>query len=106
LDDDDFADMYAQTVAYGLLTARVSRPAGLVADDMALMVPITNPFLKEMLETFLHLGGRKKRGVHTGIDFDELGINDVVELLRAANMGAVLRDFGNRGRGEDPVIHF
>jgi predicted helicase len=101
LSEDGFADMYAQTVTYGLLTARVSRPAGIVAEDLAEMVPVTNPFLKELLSTFLNIGGRKKK-----IDFDELGINDVVELLRAANMEAVLRDFGNRNPNEDPVIHF
>jgi type I restriction-modification system DNA methylase subunit len=103
LTDDDFADMYAQTIAYGLLTARISRPAGLVADDIKEMVPITNPFLKELLETFLNIGGRKNL-----IDFDELGINDIVELLRSeqVNMEAVLRDFGNLNQDEDPVIHF
>jgi hypothetical protein len=53
LSEDDFADMYAQTIAYGLLTARVSRPTGLVADNLRDMVPVTNPFLKEMLETFV-----------------------------------------------------
>jgi len=106
LKEDDFADMYAQTIAYGLLSARVSRPAGLVADDVALMVPITNPFLRELMETFLHIGGRKRKGAQAGLDFDELGINDVVALLRAANMEAVLRDFGNRNPTEDPVIHF
>ena len=98
---DDFADMYAQTIAYGLLTARISRPAGLVADNLAEMVPVTNPFLKELLETFLTIGGRKAK-----IDFDELGINDVVQLLRDADMEAVLRDFGDRNPQEDPVIHF
>ncbi len=101
LSGDDFADMYAQTIAYGLLTARVSRPAGLVADNLSDMVPITNPFLKELLETFLSAGGRRSL-----IDFDELGVNDVVELLREANMEAVLRDFGDQAPGEDPVIHF
>jgi len=101
MDEDDFADTYAQTVAYGLLTARISRPAGLTADNLADMVPITNPFLKELMETFLHLGGRRKE-----FDFDELGINDVVEALRNANMEAVLRDFGDRNPAEDPVIHF
>ncbi len=107
LTEDDFADMYAQTIAYGLLSARVSRPAGLVADNMADLVPITNPFLKELLETFLRLGGRRRNGsAATGIDFDELGINEVVQLLRDANMGAVLRDFGDRNPQEDPVIHF
>ncbi len=107
LDDDGFADMYAQTIAYGLLSARISRPAGLTADNMADMVPVTNPFLKEMLESFLRLGGRQRSGQGwTGIDFDELGINEIVQLLREANMEAVLRDFGDRNPQEDPVIHF
>ena len=109
LEEDNFADMYAQTIAYGLLSARVSRPAGLVADNIADMVPVTNPFLKEMMETFLNVGGRKKvnrKGTFKGIDFDELGINDVVDLLRQAHMEAVLRDFGNLNPQEDPVIHF
>lgn len=98
---DDFADMYAQTISYGLLTARISRPAALVADNLGDMVPVTNPFLKDMLETFLKVGGRKG-----AIDFDELGVNEVVQLLRDADMEAVLRDFGDRNPQEDPVIHF
>jgi len=109
LSADDFADMYAQTISYGLLSARVSRPAGLVADNLVDMVPSTNPFLKELLGTFLKIGGRdtsKANGGANRIDFDELGINEVVELLRQANMDAVLRDFGNRNPTEDPVIHF
>ncbi len=108
----DFADTFAQTISYGLLTAAISRTdmtAGnkgtvLLAEDAAAMVPITNPFLKEVLETFLDVGGRKK----AGMDFDELGVQDVVELLRgdATDLPAVLRDFGNKKKGEDPVIHF
>jgi predicted helicase len=105
LSEDDFADMYAQTIAYGLLLARVSRPAGLVAENLVDMVPVTNPFLQELLETFLHVGGRKrKKGA--SLDFDELGVTEVVEVLRHANMEAVLRDFGDRNPQEDPVIHF
>ena len=67
------------------------------------MVPVTNPFLKEMLQTFLQAGGR--RG---GLDFDELGVQDVVELLRGddTDLPEILRDFGNRNPNEDPVIHF
>lgn len=102
LEFDDFADMYAQTIAYGLLSARISRESGaLVADNAADLAPPTNPFLKELLETFLQAGGRKG-----GMDFDELGVNDVIELLRRANMEAVLRDFDDRNPNEDPVIHF
>ena len=59
------------------------------------------------METFLHIGGRKRKDRGgDGIDFDELGVSDVVDLLDAANMEAVVRDFGDRNRDEDPVIHF
>lgn len=104
LDEDGFADMFAQTICYGMLAARISRPgAKLVADNLADMVPKTNPFLKELFESFLKLGGRDKR---QSMDFDELGVRDVVDMLNRANMEAVLRDFGDRNPKEDPVIHF
>jgi len=100
--EDQFADMFAQTIAYGLFSARCSRNSGcLVADNLTDMIPETNLFLRELLSTFFSIGGRKGR-----IDFDELGINDVVDMLREANMEAVLRDFGDRNPSEDPVIHF
>ncbi len=111
LTEESFADTYAQTITYGLLTAAISRTemsegrhgTALIAENVTDMVPITNPFLREMLETFIQAGGRKG-----GIDFDELGIQDVVELLRGGetDLPAILRDFGNKTRGEDPVIHF
>jgi hypothetical protein len=44
LSGDAFADMFAQTITYGLFTARASRSSGaLVADNLADMVPSTNP---------------------------------------------------------------
>lgn len=111
LTEESFADTYAQTITYGLLTAAISRTEGsegrhgtfIIAENVTDMVPITNPFLKEMLQTFLKVGGRKG-----GIDFDELGIQDVVELLRGdeTDLPAILLDFGNKTQGEDPVIHF
>lgn len=111
LTEESFADTYAQTITYGLLTAAISRTEGsegrhgtfIIAENVTDMVPITNPFLKEMLQTFLKIGGRKG-----GIDFDELGIQDVVDLLRGeeTDLPAILRDFGNKTQGEDPVIHF
>ena len=106
LDADGFADMFAQTISYGMLAAKISRPgADLIADNLADMVPRTNPFLKELFGSFLSLGGRDKR---KGMDFDELGVNDVVDMLNAAktNMPAILRDFGDKNPKEDPVIHF
>ena len=107
LDEAGFADMYAQTIAYGLLSARITDPERRTADDLAAHMR-TNPFLKELMETFLHVGGRLGKAGGPGIDFDELGVSEVVELLDQdqANMEAVVRDFGDRNPQEDPVIHF
>lgn len=101
LEPDDFADMYAQTIAYGLLSARIANPTGESAEQL----PVTNPFLRELMETFLHVGEGRAGGTD-GVDFDELGVSDVVQLLDDANMEAVVRDFGDANPLEDPVIHF
>ena len=105
LDEDGFADMYAQTIAYGLLSARITDPERRTADDLTAHMR-TNPFLKDLMETFLHVGGRRGKAGGPGIDFDELGVSEVVELLDHARMEAVVRDFGDRNPQEDPVIHF
>jgi hypothetical protein len=115
LTPEGFADTYAQTITYGLLTAAISRTdmsAGadgthVLAEDIHNMVPITNPFLKEMLESFLKVGGRGT-SQQPGLDFDELGVQEVVEILRSSeiDLPAVLEDFGKKNPGEDPVIRF
>ena len=106
LSPDGFADMFAQTITYGLFTARASRESGaLVADNLSDMVPSTNPFLKELLGDFLSAGGRDRQKTKR-VDFDELGINEVVTTLRDVPMDAVLRSFNASKPGDDPVIHF
>lgn len=105
LDAHSFADMYAQTIAYGLLSARIADPQRKTADDFAAHMR-TNPFLRELLETFIQVGGRSGKAGGPGLDFDELGVSEVIELLDDANMEAVVRDFGDRNPQEDPVTHF
>lgn len=105
LDAAGFADMYAQTIAYGLFSARIADPHKKTVDDFAAHMR-TNPFLKELMQTFLHVGGRRGKAGGLGIDFDELGVSEVVELLDDANMEAVVRDFGDKNSQEDPVTHF
>ena len=105
LDADGFADMYAQTITYGLLSARIADPEKKTADDFAGHMR-TNPFLRELMETFLKVGGRRGKAGGPGIDFDELGVSEIVGLLDHANMEAVVRDFGDRKPQDDPVIHF
>lgn len=105
LNEDSFADMYAQTIAYGLLSARIADPSKKTVDDFTAHMR-TSPFLCELMQTFLRIGGRKGRAGVSGIDFDELGVSDVIHLLDSANIEAVLRDFGDKNRQEDPVMHF
>lgn len=125
LDTEKFADTYAQTIAYGLLSARINqvrerdekheaaqktglgtKPAlpVITAEAAGQAMPTTNPFLKELFGSFLSAGGRDANG--DGLDFDELGIGEVVDLLNAADMEAVLLDFDKHKAGDDPVIHF
>ena len=107
LNDESFADMFAQTVTYGLFSVSVRRTfpgegTAVTKDDPANLI-FTSPFLKEMLGVFLGLKSRKGK-----IDFDQLGISDVTDLLNSpdTHMDVVLADFNNKTRGEDPVIHF
>ncbi len=102
LSEGDFADVIAQTISYGLLAARFSSQGSISMTTLVRMIPETNPFLRELLGELLVRAGRKKGA----FDFDELGIQDVVDLLNCANAEAVKADFGNRTRNEDPVIYF
>lgn len=106
LSEDDFADMYAQTVTYGLFSARVTNTGKFALENVVSLVPNTNPFLRDLLEDCLTLGVSGK----SQIDLDELGVGELVEVLASpdTNIEAVLHDFGklSRDHKEDPVIHF
>ena len=96
----EFADMFAQTLAYGLFAARCNHPAGkpFVRLGAAGEIPKTNPFLRHLFETI------------TGTDLDDEPyapiVDDLVQLLDDADIHAVLADFGKRTRRQDPVVHF
>lgn len=97
LDADGFADMVAQSIAYGLLSARITDPrqdGTDLADHLR-----TNLLLRESMSNLL-------TDHQNEIDFDELGVTEVEHLLDRANIDAVLRDFGDKNPHEDPVIHF
>ncbi|MDP7067960.1 MAG: hypothetical protein QF637_10095 [Acidimicrobiales bacterium] len=110
LDDistEEFADTYAQTIAYGLLSERITNPEHQTASLSETGVPFTNPFLKELLGAFFAVGTSNQRTNGSDqLNFDELGVYDIVELLASANMEAVVRDFGDQNPSEDPVVHF
>jgi hypothetical protein len=99
LDEKRFADMFAQTLAYGLFAARVHAPPGkpFSREMAAYNLPKTNPFLRKL---FAEIAGVDMPGSIAW------AVDDVVELLKHADMVEILADFG-RGKGkEDPVVHF
>ena len=96
----EFADMFAQTLAYGLFAARCNHtgPAPFQRLGAAAEIPKTNPFLRLLFNTI------------TGPDLDDEPyagfVDDLAQLLAETDMDAVLTDFGRRSGREDPVIHF
>ncbi|HYE84340.1 MAG TPA: type ISP restriction/modification enzyme [Clostridia bacterium] len=100
--DEQFADMYAQTMVYGLFSARCMNgednfnPAEAIND-----IPNTNPFLKNLLkECFAQTDSK--------LSFDELQLDDIVEVLKKTDIKSILADFNRQTGGgkEDPVIYF
>jgi len=104
LKEDGFADMVAQTIAYGLFSARCTGQEVLGLAHLEAMVPNTNRFLKELFAELARISGHKKGQ----INFDDLGLSEMVDLLKNTNIEAVLEDFGRQTGGgkEDPVVHF
>ena len=99
LTETEFADMFAQTLAYGLFAARIHAPANreFSREMAAFKLPKTNPFLRKLFAEI------------AGVDMPDTvawAVDDLVNLLRHADMAEILRDFG-KGKGkEDPVVHF
>ena len=101
----EFADMYAQTISYGLLSARITDPQSKTLDDLSTHMQ-TTPFLRDLMELFIYAGSRNSATNKGSIDFDLLGVSEVIQLLDSANLEAVIRNFGDLNPLEDPVIHF
>ncbi len=102
--ETDFADMYAQTLVYGLFSARCMDET---QDDFTALeaiecIPNTNPFLKNLMRECLSAQN------DSSLSFDELEIENVVELLKNTQTTLIIQDFNRQTGGgkEDPVIHF
>lgn len=99
LDEKQFADMFAQTLAYGLFAARIHTPPNkaFTREMAAYNLPKTNPFLRKL---FAEIAGINMP------DSIAWAVDDIVELLKHADMFEILKDFG-KGKGkEDSVVHF
>jgi len=94
-----FADMFAQTLAYGLFSARASSGSTHFTREKAQkLIPRTNPFLRSFFEQI------------TGSALDDEPfagfVEDIIQTLDHADMARVMEDFGKRRRRRDPVVHF
>lgn len=96
---DDFADMYAQTVAYGLFAAWLNsnEPQAFSSELAFKSIPATSPFLKKFF-AFLSTVER--------LETVQWIVDDLVRLYKFADLQSVLRDFGRGTMRLDPVVHF
>ena len=99
--NDAFADMFAQTLAYGLFAARVNHDptqGRFQRLGAASEIPRTNPFLRNLFAQI------------TGPTLDDEPfagfVDDVVQLLAECDMESILLEFGKSAAREDPVVHF
>ncbi|NLE63575.1 MAG: N-6 DNA methylase, partial [Bacteroidales bacterium] len=99
IDPKSFADIYAQTVAYGLFAARLHDTTldTFSRQEAAELIPKTNPFLRKLF------------GYIAGPDIDDRIkwiVDDLALIFRATNLEALLKDYGKSKKMEDPIIHF
>src|SRR5690554_2184906 len=94
-----FADIYSQTIAYGMFAARLHDPtlSNFSRQEAAELIPKSNPFLRKLFQYI------------AGYDLDQR-INWIVDALadifRATDVKRLLQDFGTTTQQNDPIIHF
>jgi predicted helicase len=94
-----FADIYAQTITYGMFAARLHDPTlpTFSRQEAAELIPKSNPFLRKLF------------GYIAGPDLDnriKWIVDDLVEIFLACNVAEILKDYGKSSGMEDPIIHF
>jgi hypothetical protein len=94
-----FADMYAQTMVYGLLTARITHPEDFLPGQVTQVLKFENPFLDALYSRF-------RAGGEQAVDLDEFGLGDLSELLAETDVDELLADFGVGEHRDDPVVFF
>ena len=95
----DFADIYAETIAYGLFAARLHDTSlkTFTRVEALELLPRSNPFLRSLF------------GYIAGVDLDDRirwVIDELCELFRAADVREILKDFGKLSGRNDPFLHF
>jgi predicted helicase len=96
LKPDEFADLYAQTVTYGLFAAR-TRANGTFNRKLAYdLIPKTIGILRDIFHF---------------VSFDppeqlQATVDDIAEVLAVADVKKILHQYFKEGKGTDPIFHF
>ena len=95
----EFADVYAQTIAYGMFAARLhdSTLPTFGRQEAAELIPKTNPFLRKLF------------GYIAGPEIDDRikwVVDSLADIFQAANVDEILHNYGKSTKMEDPIIHF
>jgi predicted helicase len=103
LDDDSFADMYAQTLVYGLFVARYNDPTSetFSRGEARTLIPASNPFL---VQFFDHIAGANFERSLAYV------VSELVEVFRVSDVKTIaskhLAAEGAKQDSKDPIIHF
>ncbi len=98
LDAESFADVYAQTIVYGMFAARLhdTTPEDFSRTEAAQLIPRTNPLLRRLF-----------RDIDEYVDESIVWIiDDLVSLFAASDVAAILKDYGKATAQTDPRLHF
>jgi predicted helicase len=96
LKPDEFADLYAQTITYGLFAAR-TRANGAFNRILAYdLIPKTIGILRDIFHF---------------VSFDppeqlQATVDDIAEVLAVADVRNILHQYFKEGKGTDPIFHF
>ncbi|MFQ5964715.1 MAG: type ISP restriction/modification enzyme, partial [Candidatus Scalinduaceae bacterium] len=97
LTHDDFADLYSQTITYGLFAARTRSENGFNRKLAFDNIPRTIGILRDVFR-FISLEDLPKQM--------EWIVDDIAEVLAVTNVNNILHKYYHEGKGKDPIIHF
>ena len=97
--EQEFADIYAQTIAYGMFVARLHDKTlqDFTRQEAAALIPKTVPFLRKMFDYI------------AGNDIDERivwSVDSLAGIFCYTDVADILKDFGRKTKTTDPIIHF
>ena len=97
LTPEDFADLFAQTITYGMFAARTRAGDGFSRRAAFDNIPHTIGVLRDLFR-FLSLGDLPEQLAWC--------VDDIAEVLAVADAPGILDRYYHEGKGSDPIVHF